>query len=73
MLVSSFDMMIFIFFFLFFGCENWEVIGMNICGIIEQMLVRSEVYRMMWMLGVIVIISNEMINMEKLVRMICFC
>lgn len=32
---------------LFFGWENYKVIGTNICGIMEQMLVMSDVTQMM--------------------------
>ena len=70
--VSSPDTTIPTFLPLFSGRENWEAIGMNICGITEQMPVRSEAHRMTWMLGAIAITSNETINMEKLVRMIRF-
>lgn len=33
--VSNFDIIIFIFFFLVLGVENWVVMGIKICGIIE--------------------------------------
>ena len=57
---------------LFSGFEYNAAIGMKICGITEQIPVKREAVRTMWILGANAMLSREMIRMEKFMMMIFF-